>query len=297
MGIERKERAFPVDDSITFTPTDSMISQTYECAGLIVESLVSRNTAPFSYHASPSRPLFVFLERSARTDGETRIDGLPASARRNLSGTVIVVPAGHRLEDWSVPRIRTEVTRFLVDADLVIAFSETLLLSEKIDAHLFIDSSSIDGTAHKLKGLSQSDDPGDTMYAGSLSVVLQHELLRLAAGKQTAAPLKGRLAPWQERRVREHIEEHLRAGIPVAALAQIVGLSQSHFAHAFRISFGQAPHQFFNARRIEAAKLLLHSNDLTVTEIAHDLGYNSVSAFTSSFRRSTGVTPSRFRHG
>jgi AraC family transcriptional regulator len=274
-----------------------MISQAYECAGLIVESLVARNTAPYSYHANPSRPLFVFIKRSARTDGETRLDGLPSSERGNLSRTVIVVPPDHRLEDWSVPRIRTEMTRFIVDAELMIAFSDTLLQSEKIDAQLFVDSSSIEGTVHKLKGLSQSGDPGDTMYASSLSVVLQHELLRLATGKQPMGPLKGRLAPWQEKRVREYIEEHLREGIPVAALAQMVGLSQSYFAHAFRISFGQAPHQYFNSRRIEAAKLLLASNELTITEIAHDLGYHSVSAFTSSFGRSTGLTPSRFRQG
>jgi len=297
MGIEGVVGTTAIDDSITFTPPDSMISQAYECGGLLVESLVSRNTAPYSYYANPSRPLFVFIERSERTEGETRVDGLPSSARRNLSGTVIVVPAGHRLEDWSVPRIQTEVTRFLLDSDLVSAFSETLSESERIDAHLFIDSSSIEGNAQKLRGLSQSGDPGDTMYASSLSVVLQHELLRLATGKQPARPLKGRLAPWQEKRVREYIEEHLRKGIPVAALAQIVGLSQSHFAHAFRISFGQAPHQYFNSRRIEAAKTLLAGNGLTVTEIAHDLGYHNVSAFTSSFRRSTGLTPSQFRRG
>jgi len=297
MGIEGVARSLTIDDSITFTPPDSMISQAYECGGLVVESLISRDTAPFSFCANPSRPLFVYIEQSVRTDGETRLDGLPPSARRNLSGTVIVVPPGHRLEDWSVPSIRTAVTRFLIDANLLSAFSATLLESERIDAQLFIDSSSIEGIAHKLRGLSQSSDAGDTLYASSLSVVLQHELLRLAAGKHSVRPPKGGLAPWQEKRVREYIEEHLREGVPVAALAQIVGLSQSYFAHAFRISFGRAPHQYFNSRRIEAAKLLLSRNELTITEVANDLGYHSVSAFTSSFSRSTGLTPSRFRHG
>ena len=104
------------------------------------------------------------------------------------------------------------------------------------------------------------------------------------------------MAPWQENRIREYIEEHIREGITLAELALLVGLGQSHFSHAFRVSFGLAPHQYFNTRRIEAAKSLLSNGDLSVTEIAEELGFSDISAFTSSFRKATGLTPSRFRH-
>ncbi|HXQ68526.1 MAG TPA: AraC family transcriptional regulator, partial [Alphaproteobacteria bacterium] len=154
---------------------------------------------------------------------------------------------------------------------------------------------SIEATAAKLKALIGSKDPGDRLYAESLCVVLQHELFRLACGTVGARRPKGALAPWQEKRVRDYIEENLAGPLSLALLAQLVGLSTFHFARAFKRTFGQPPHRYYSSRRIEGAKALLAARGHSVTDVALALGFSETSAFTSAFRKATGLTPSEYR--
>lgn len=49
-------------------------------------------------------------------------------------------------------------------------------------------------------------------------------------------------------------------------------------------------------RIVEAKKLLLEEKDTKVSEIAFEVGYNSLSAFNTAFKKSTGLTPTKFRN-
>ena len=50
--------------------------------------------------------------------------------------------------------------------------------------------------------------------------------------------------------------------------------------------------------RVEEAKILLkQSPQVKVSDIAFDVGYNSLSAFNTAFKKSTGKTPTQFRNG
>jgi len=95
--------------------------------------------------------------------------------------------------------------------------------------------------------------------------------------------------------VDEEIEAHLAEPLSPVALAQLVRLSPRHFARAFRQSFGQPPHQYHLSRRVERAKDLLRTGEMSVTEIAVALGFADTSAFSTTFRRFTGVTPRDYR--
>src|SRR5215831_2620297 len=65
------------------------------------------------------------------------------------------------------------------------------------------------------------------------------DILRTTLDEQTdAAPARaGRLAPWQERRLKTHIEANLNVSLTTADLAGVVNLSPSHFSRAFKKSF------------------------------------------------------------
>jgi AraC-like DNA-binding protein len=58
---------------------------------------------------------------------------------------------------------------------------------------------------------------------------------------------------------------------------------------------GTTYRQILAEERYNAAKRLLKSSDLTVTEIAHELGYTSVSNFSRAFRYWAGIGPKKFR--
>ena len=73
-------------------------------------------------------------------------------------------------------------------------------------------------------------------------------------------------------------------------------MSPYHFAHAFRQTTGLAPHRYVIQRRIERARFLLRETDLSITEIAHQVGYANQSNFSVVFHQLTGQTPRGFRN-
>ena len=107
--------------------------------------------------------------------------------------------------------------------------------------------------------------------------------------------LCGGLAAFQQKKLVEFIETHLDETISVQRLAEIAQLSRYHFARAFKRSFGVPPHRYHMNRRIERAKSLLRERAHSVTEVGLMLGFSETSAFTTSFRRALGMTPSDYR--
>ncbi len=88
---------------------------------------------------------------------------------------------------------------------------------------------------------------------------------------------------------------------PVKRLAQVSGVSEAHFARAFRQAFGVPPHRYLLSRRVERAIALLRETELSVTEIAFATGWSSLGTFGRTFRDVTGRNPSdlrdNLRHG
>lgn len=111
-----------------------------------------------------------------------------------------------------------------------------------------------------------------------------------------AVPVRGGLAPGALRRVREHIHQRLAERIELSELAEIAGLSDCHFARAFKQSIGVPPHRYLLQRRIEVAALLIESTDRPLSAIALDVGFSDQSHFTRMFSRLTKQTPREFRH-
>ena len=83
--------------------------------------------------------------------------------------------------------------------------------------------------------------------------------------------------------------------LSVAALAAQTGWSEVYFRRAFRAAFGTSPLAYIRRVRLENAKALLRTGYYSVTETATRCGFDSVSYFSYTFRRETGVTPSAYR--
>jgi AraC-like DNA-binding protein len=81
----------------------------------------------------------------------------------------------------------------------------------------------------------------------------------------------------------------------IASLARRVALSRSSFAGKFTELMGEPPLHYLTRLRIDAAARLLHSSDDKSSAIAAAVGYESVTAFTRTFRRHMGMTPRQYR--
>jgi AraC family transcriptional regulator len=161
---------------------------------------------------------------------------------------------------------------------------------------LFFEDASLWNTAIKLKRALEDTHPRNELYVEALGCVLAHELVQLDHGRaRKKVAVRGGLASWQHRMATTYIEEHLAEPISLATLAGLVRLSPYYFCRSFKQSLGMPPHRYHMSRRIERAKMLLAEGKHSVTEIGLTLGYRDASAFTSAFRRITGVTPSEYR--
>jgi AraC-like DNA-binding protein len=81
----------------------------------------------------------------------------------------------------------------------------------------------------------------------------------------------------------------------VAELAAEVGMSRSSFAERFQAAVGQTPMRYVRAWRVHLACEALATRDVTVTTLAHELGYRSEAAFREAFRQVTGQQPRAYR--
>jgi len=82
---------------------------------------------------------------------------------------------------------------------------------------------------------------------------------------------------------------------PVSRLARVSGASAAHFARSFKDAFGVPPHRYLLTRRIERATALLRDTDLSITEIAFQIGWTSLGTVGRTFRDVTGESPSELR--
>lgn len=109
----------------------------------------------------------------------------------------------------------------------------------------------------------------------------------------------GGLGNWQKRRAEELLRENLDGSLNLSLLAAECRLSVSHFARAFKVTFGMSAHQWLIQRRIERALELLANSEATLADIALQSGFGDQAAFTRTFHRVVGATPGLWRreHG
>ena len=118
-----------------------------------------------------------------------------------------------------------------------------------------------------------------------------HAMLALDAPRMEPPPIRGGLAPWQERRAKELMSTHLGRPIPLAFVASECRLSISHFARSFKQCTGKPPHRWLLENRVERAKELLTDAGLPLAEIALECGFSDQSHFTRVFSRIAGTSP------
>lgn len=105
----------------------------------------------------------------------------------------------------------------------------------------------------------------------------------------------GGLAIWQQRRVMNLIRNRLDGNLRLSDVAQECGLSPSHFARAFRRTFGMPVHRYLVAQRIDVAKTLLLHTDKPILDLALEAGFDDPATFSRAFRRLVGTSPSDWK--
>jgi AraC-like DNA-binding protein len=95
--------------------------------------------------------------------------------------------------------------------------------------------------------------------------------------------------------LRRLLDQHITSAASIRDMARKVHMSESHFSHQVKALLGVAPKTYVREQRIARAIELLRATDLSVEEIASELGYDAPTSFFRAFKRATGRTPGSFR--
>ncbi len=93
------------------------------------------------------------------------------------------------------------------------------------------------------------------------------------------------------------LEREYRTSLTLDKVAAEVGMSKFHLQRLFKKAIGKTPLEYITALRLQEASLLLHTTNLTITNIAHVLGYKSSAHFSSVFHQNIGMSPTTYREG
>jgi AraC-like DNA-binding protein len=94
---------------------------------------------------------------------------------------------------------------------------------------------------------------------------------------------------------RGFMDRHYNAPITLERVSGEAGFSMYHFIRVFRGVYKQTPHQYLMRRRIEKAKELLRSTDLSVYDVCCAVGFESFGSFSTLFTKLAGLSPSAYR--
>lgn len=91
-------------------------------------------------------------------------------------------------------------------------------------------------------------------------------------------------------------QETLRQGLPtVQYISDKLNISPGYLSDVLRSLIGKNTQQYIREKLTETGKERLTNTDLTVSEIAYELGFEHPQSFSKMFKTATGLTPLQFR--
>lgn len=95
---------------------------------------------------------------------------------------------------------------------------------------------------------------------------------------------------------KDYIQMHLSERVTVETLAQHVGYSATYLSRKFKQETGKNILDYINDCRIDRAKQMLISCELSIQEISEQLGFGTQSYFGAQFKKITGLSATEFRN-
>jgi AraC family transcriptional regulator len=147
-----------------------------------------------------------------------------------------------------------------------------------------------------LKAEMESGYPSGALYIDGLAVSVATRLLHGHSSKSIdPRRTKGCLPDRRLKQVLAYIEDNLDKGLLLRDIAAFVGVSVSHLNSGFRVSAGVPLHRYVIRRRVERARSLLAEGELTISQIALEVGFAHQSHLAHHMRRMLGVSPRALR--
>jgi AraC family transcriptional regulator len=139
-------------------------------------------------------------------------------------------------------------------------------------------------------------------YADNLENIFvnaQSQMLLLHALDMIDAPAELEEAPFLAQpadrekiaQARSWLIEHIGEPITIKELSRKVAINECYLKKGFRLMYGSTIFDFYQSQRMEHARYLLYEKGMSVTDVSLQLGYSSISHFSTAFKKYTGLKP------
>lgn len=237
--------------------------------------------------------LGVIVEEVGRSRVEPRLREHTPCAIEHRPRDMHFTPAGMELWGYSAD------VRFVKDVNLSFDVEPLRERLEIVQGFSLADTPKLRFTDDRIWTLVkllaeavQDPDPSAQLYGDSLTMAIAARLFEQTALSPKAAM---GLSPRQLQDAIGFLESQLPERVDLGTLAELAGLSQSHYSRAFKASTGLAPYQWQLQARIERAKGLLMDTADSLEDIAVATGFADAVHFGRTFRKQTGATPAAWR--
>lgn len=239
--------------------------------------------------------LGIYTDMPSSVQTERTIDGR-LRREQNIQGDFVIVPANtsHKVA-WNKPggaiTIAIDPTVFAQTIYEVVDPSRIELVPQFATADPFVYQTGV-----ALKSALAKHGSGSRLYAESLVNTLIIHLLEHYSTERLNLPgcAAGTLPQYKLQQIINYIYAYLDRDLSLKELGTVVQMSPNYFLQLFKNTTGITPHQYVIRCRIERAKDLIRLGNLSIAEIAIQVGFVDQSHLHRNFKRLVGVTPKTF---
>ena len=185
-------------------------------------------------------------------------------------------------EDWVFYYIRFNGSGCAFYESILNMFdAEPILISDKMNLDAYIDK--------LFTALKDFDGYHRCLQAETVCQMLT----LLAAEKQIQQPVLGQIENIYS--VANFIDKNHWQPLCLDELAKTAGVSKYHFLRIFKQVLGVTPYKYMLMKRMEQAKRILKSTELTAHQVSMMIGFKDECHFSRAFKNITGMTPLEYR--
>ncbi|MBY9080303.1 AraC family transcriptional regulator [Paenibacillus sp. HN-1] len=239
-------------------------------------------------------------------DGEMElvVDGVSIFAKKN---TVVLIPPNLLHVAYQCHDRKCRFTSIVFHSDFIASKNEDKIQTTQLNPFLvntFISSYVLKASdrsneiVQQLLAEFERSYQGDQSYRelllkGYLCQILFHLLQKEEIHNVKTA--SDYLNEVRKKKIISFIEENYQNAVSLNDLANVISLSKEQFCRFFKQSFRSTPINYLNQHRINRAMDLLKRTNLSIIDIAIEVGFDSSNHFSIAFKKTTGMTPSHFR--
>ncbi len=190
--------------------------------------------------------------------------------------------------------IKSEATH--PDTDAILNFRYTHTFSRPISI-----TGRIRHTLDSILNHRYADAVENIFINAQTQVLLLYSLESVTTLKEDEVPACKFLAHQDEREkiilAREILLKHIGDPITIRELSRKVAINECYLKKGFKVMFGTTIFDFYQDQRMEHARYLLYEKGLSVSEVSAQLGYSSISHFSTAFKKHTGLKPCELLRG